>query len=260
MEFGLKAKVAIVTGAAQGMGRAIALAFAHEGAHVVVNDVNPEGVQDVAHEVEKIGVKALPIVANVANSDEVGRMVDVALERCGRVDILVNNAGTIRRVYVEEMTEETWNQIMDVNLRGVFLCSRAVIGPMKRQKSGKIINATSVLAETPDVGMAAYSISKAGVVTFTKVLAAELAPYNINVNAYAPGTIETPMTKDLITTRGKEKLKFISLGRFGKPDDVANLVLFLASDISSYITGVVVDITGGNLIVQRPWVSHEELL
>jgi len=258
MNFGLIDKVAIVTGAAQGMGRAIALAFANQGAHVVVSDISPDGVQDVAREVEGLGCEALPIVANVTNSDEVGRMVDTASKRFGRIDVLVNNAGTIRRVYIEDMTEETWNQVMDVNLKGVFLCSKAVIGPMKKQKTGKIINATSVLAETPDIGLAAYSISKAGIVTLTKVLAAELAPFNINVNAYAPGTIETPMTKDLITTRGKEKLKYISLARFGKPDDVANLVLFLASDLSSYITGAVVDISGGNLIVQRPWVSHEE--
>ena len=258
MDFGLKAKVAIVTGAAQGMGRAIALAFANQGAHVVVNDINPEGVHDVAHEVEELGGEALPIVASVTKSDDVGRMVDAASKRFGRIDVLVNNAGTIRRVYVEDMTEETWNQTMDVNLKGAFLCSKAVIGPMKKQKAGKIINATSVLAETPDIGLAAYSISKAGVVTLTKVLAAELAPFNINVNAYAPGTIETPMTKDLISTRGQEKLKYISLARFGKPQDVANLVLFLASDLSSYVTGVVVDISGGNLIVQRPWVSHEE--
>lgn len=260
MDFGLKAKAVIVTGAAQGLGRAIALAFANEGAHVVVNDVNPEGVHAVVHELEQLGCNALPVVANVTRSDEVGQMVEAALERYGRIDVLVNNAGTIRRVYIEEMTEEVWDEVMEVNLKGVFRCSKAVIEPMKRQNHGKIINATSVLAETPDVGMAAYSVSKAGVVTLTKVLAAELAPYNINVNAYAPGTIETPMTRDLISTRGKEKLKYISLARFGKPGDVANLVLFLASDVSSYVTGVVVDISGGNLIVQRPWVSHEESL
>lgn len=258
MNLGLRGKVAIVTGAAQGIGRGIALAFAKEGARVVVNDINPEGIQEVAHEVEKVDCDALPLVANVANGDEVGQMVDTVLQEYGRVDILVNNAGVIQRVFIEEMTEEAWDQIMETNLKGVFRCSQAVIRPMKRQRSGKIINATSVLAEVPDIGMAAYSISKAGVATFTKVLAAELAPYNINVNAYAPGTIETPMTRDLITTRGEEKLRYISLRRFGKPGDVANLVLFLASDVSSYITGEVFSITGGNLIVQRPWASHEE--
>lgn len=260
MDFGLKAKVAIVTGAAQGIGRAIALALAKEGANVVVNDVDPKAINEVVDEVNELGCEALSAVANVARGDDVARMVRAVLEKYGRIDVLVNNAGTIRRLYVEEMSEEAWDQVMNVNLKGVFLCSKAVIGPMKRQRSGKIVNATSILAETPDIGMAAYSISKAGVVTLTKVLAAELAPYNINVNAYAPGTIETPMTRDLITKRGNEKLKYISLARFGKPSDVANLVLFLASDLSSYITGVVVDITGGNLIVQRPWVSHEESL
>ncbi|MBW2122136.1 MAG: SDR family oxidoreductase [Deltaproteobacteria bacterium] len=258
MEFGLKDRVALVTGAAQGIGRAIALAFAEEGAHVAVNDIDPQGIEELARSLKELGSNALPIAADVADGGEVSRMVGAVVERYGRIDILINNAGIVRRAFVHEMTEEVWDRVMDINLKGVFHCSRAVIEPMKRQKRGKIISASSILAQIPDVGMAAYSISKAGVAILTKVLAAELAPYNINVNAYAPGVVETPMTRDLISTRGGEKLRYISLRRFGKPRDIANLVLYLASDLSDYITGEVVGITGGNLIVQRPWVSYDE--
>jgi len=258
MELGLKGKVAIVTGAAQGIGETIALAFAEEGVNVVVNDISPERVERMTGQIKTMGCESLGIVANVAHRTEIDRMVETVLEKYANLDILVNNAGIVRRNFIHQITEKEWNEVMDVNLKGVFYCCQAIIGPMKNQRAGKIINSTSVIAQIPDVGMAAYAVSKAGVITLTKVLAAELAPYNINVNAYAPGVIETPMTKDLIATRGEEKLRYISLRRFGKPRDVANLVLFLASDVSNYITGAVIDITGGNLIVQRPWESYEK--
>ena len=258
MDLNLEGKVAIVTGSAQGIGKDISLAFAEEGVNVVVNDINSKLIEEISDQCRKLNGDSFPVVADVSLPSDVNKMVKSVLEKYGRIDILVNNAGILRRGFVDKISEEDWDITIDVNLKGVFNCCRGVIKPMKRQKWGKIINSTSVIAKIPDVGMAAYAVSKAGVTTMTKVLAAELAPYNINVNAYSPGVIETPMTRDIIMNRAEEKLKFISLRRFGKPRDVANLVLFLSSDISSYITGAVVDITGGNLIVQRPWESYKE--
>jgi len=258
MYLGLKDKVVIVTGAAQGIGKAIALAFAEEEAKVVVNDVDSGGVKQLIVQIKALGSNCLPVIANVANRVEVDQMIERVLKNFGQIDILVNNAGVLRRGFVEEMKEQDWDEVMDVNLKGVFHCCQAVIPLMKKQKKGKIINSASIIAKIPDIGMAAYAVSKAGVVTFTKVLAAELAPYNVNVNAYVPGVIETPMTRDLIEKRGEEKLRYISLRRFGKPRDVANVVLFLASDVSDYITGALIDVTGGNLIVQRPWEAWKK--
>lgn len=258
MDFGLKGKVAIVTGAGQGIGEAIALAFAREGARVVLNDIEEDRIRQVAAEISKQSGEAMPVVADVAKRTSVEKMVQRVVCEYGQVDILVNNAGILRRGFVEELKDSDWDITMDVNLKGVLLCCRAVIGTMKKQKWGKIINSASIVGQIPDVGLAAYAVSKAGLITLTKVLAAELAPYNINVNAYMPGVVETPMTSDLISKRGEEKLKYIALRRFAQPRDIANLVLFLASDVSNYITGAIIDITGGNLIVQRPWVSHEK--
>lgn len=257
MELDLKGKVAIVTGSGQGIGEGIALALANEGVNVVVNDISSQRIEELSARIRAFGGDAFAATADVSKPSEVNHMVDRVLEKYGRIDILVNNAGILRRGYVQQISDADWDKTIDVNLKGVFHCCRAVIEPMKRQSGGKIINCSSIIAKIPDVGMGAYSVSKAGVSILTKVLAAELAPYHINVNAYSPGVVETPMTEEIVTQRAAEKLRFISLKRFGKPDDIANLVLFLASDVSDYITGAIIDITGGNLIVQRPWESYK---
>jgi 3-oxoacyl-[acyl-carrier protein] reductase len=257
MELGLSDRIVLVTGAAQGIGAGIASAFAEEGAKVILIDVNQKGIEDHARKIKQDGGTALAVAADISRRDSVQQMVDAVVDRYGRLDVLVNNAGILRRGFIEEIEETDWNITLEVNLKGVLNCCQAVIGVMKRQRWGKIINGASIIAQIPDVGLGAYAVSKSGVVTLTKVLAAELAPYNINVNAYLPGVVETPMTEHLITHRGEEKLKFIALRRFAKPRDIANLSLFLASDVSNYITGSVIDISGGNLLVQRPWISFE---
>jgi len=257
MQLELTDRVILVTGAGQGIGAGIASAFAQEGARVILNDVNQKSIEEHAREIEREGGVSEAVVADISRRHSVQQMVDSIIERYGRLDVLVNNAGILRRGFVEEIEEADWNITLEVNLKGVLNCCQAVIGVMKKQRWGKIINGASIIARIPDVGLGAYAVSKSGVVTLTKILAAELAPYNINVNAYLPGVVETPMTDQLISQRGEEKLKFIALRRFARPRDIANLCLFLASDVSSYITGAVIDISGGNLLVQRPWVSFE---
>jgi 3-oxoacyl-[acyl-carrier protein] reductase len=257
MQLGLNDRIILVTGAGRGIGAGIALAFAQEGARVILNDVNQEHIEEHARKIKREGGLGEAVVADISHRHSVQRMVDSIVDRYGRLDVLVNNAGILRRGFVEEIEESDWNITLEVNLKGVLNCCQAVIGTMKRQRWGKIINGASIIAKIPDVGLGAYAVSKSGVVTITKILAAELAPYNINVNAYLPGVVETPMTEHLISQRGEEKLKYIALRRFAQPRDIANLCLFLASDVSSYITGAAIDISGGNLLVQRPWVSFE---
>jgi 3-oxoacyl-[acyl-carrier protein] reductase len=257
MDLGLKGKIVIVTGSGQGIGKDIALAFTEEESIVILNDIESVAIDRVADEIASKGGEALPLTADVVDKSSVQKMVTTVLKKYERIDILVNNAGILRRGFFEDLEESDWDKTIDVNLKGVFNCCQAVIKCMKEQNNGKIVNCASIIAQIPDVGLAPYAVSKAGVVTLTKILAAELAPFNINVNAYMPGVVETPMTSDLIEHRGEEKLRYISLRRFAKPRDIANLVLFLASDVSNYITGSVIDISGGNLIVQRPWVSYE---
>ncbi|MEM0078768.1 MAG: SDR family NAD(P)-dependent oxidoreductase [Nitrososphaerota archaeon] len=241
----LQNRVAIVTGAGQGIGKAIALALAKEGAKVVVSDIT-DLIFDVAKEIEALGSEALPIKCDVTNPNDVNKMVKTTLEKFNRIDILVNNAGIYPFKPFIEMSEGEWDKVLNVNLKGVFNCTKAVVPKMVEQRYGKIINISSIAGAV--VGfpqLAHYSASKAGIIGFTRALALELAPYGINVNAVAPGPIETPGTKIL----GKETLesfiKTIPLGRMGKPEDVANLVVFLASDDSSFITGQYIVCDGG---------------
>ncbi len=241
----LTGKVALVTGAAQGIGRAVSLLLARSGADLVVSDINLEKAEETAREIETIGRKAMAIRVNVASFGEVEKMVEAILERFGRIDILVNNAGIARDKLILRMTEEEWDAVLNVNLKGTFNCTKAVVRHMSKQRSGKIVSIASVVGEMGNAGQANYSASKAGVIGFTKTIAREFAQRGINVNAIAPGYIETPMT-DALPEKAKEELKrLIPMERLGRPEDVADAVLFLVSEASSYITGQVLNVNGG---------------
>jgi 3-oxoacyl-[acyl-carrier protein] reductase len=241
----LLGKVALVTGAAQGIGRAIALLLAQKGADIVVSDINLEKAEETVREIETIGRRAMAIRADVANTNDVERMVEAILGRFGQIDILVNNAGITRDKLILRMTEEDWDAVLNINLKGTFNCTKAVVRHMSKQRRGKIVNIASVVGEMGNVGQANYSASKAGVIGFTKTIAREFAQRGINVNAIAPGYIETPMTEAL-TEKVKEGLRrMIPMERLGRPEDVAQAVLFLVSEASSYITGQVLNVNGG---------------
>ena len=237
-------KVAIVTGASRGIGRAIALALASEGAKVVVNYANSSGAADeVVNKVAEMGTEAIALAANVSKAEEVDNLVHTTMEKWGRFDILVNNAGITRDTLLLRMKPEEWQAVIDLNLTGVFLCTRAASKIMLKQRSGRIINIASVAGQMGNPGQANYSAAKAGVIGFTKTVAKELASRSITVNAVAPGFIETDMTKGL---KSDEILKFIPLGRYGQPEEIAGMVKFLAADsAASYITGQVFNVDGG---------------
>lgn len=241
----LAGKVALVTGAAQGIGKAIVLLLARNGADIVVSDINLEKAEETANEVQVIGRKAMAIKVNVADLEDVERMVQTIIEKFGRIDILINNAGITRDKLILRMTEEDWDAVLNVNLKGTFNCTKAVIRHMSKQKGGKIVNIASVSGEMGNAGQANYSASKAGVIGLTKTIAREFAQRGINVNAIAPGYIQTPMT-DALSEKVKEELRrLIPMGRLGQPEDVAQAVLFLVSEASSYITGQVLNVNGG---------------
>jgi 3-oxoacyl-(acyl-carrier-protein) reductase len=243
----LKGKVAVITGAGQGLGRGYALEFARQGADVVVNDVNEENANNVVKEIEEIDGKAIAVKAGVNNREEAGRLIDTAIEKFGKVDILVNNAGITRTAMLHKMTPQQWDEVISVNLTGVYNCIQAVASHMMERKYGKIINVTSVAGLRGTMGQINYGAAKAGVIGITKSAARELARYGINVNAVAPGVIETAMT-EVIRENPKFRDKFMSeipLGRFGQPEDVATVAAFLASDDAGYMTGQVLSVDGG---------------
>jgi len=241
----LVGKVALVTGAAQGIGKAVALLLARNGADMVVSDINLEKAEETAKEVQTLGRKALTIKVDVAKLGDVEKMVEGILAQFGKVDILVNNAGIARDKLILRMTEEDWDAVLNINLKGTFNCTKAVVRHMSKQKSGKIVNIASVVGEMGNAGQGNYAASKAGVIGFTKTIAREFAQRGINVNAIAPGYIETPMT-DALPEKAKEELKrLIPMDRLGRPEDVAEAVLFLVSEASSYITGQVLNVNGG---------------
>ena len=247
MELNIKNKVSIVTGGSSGIGRVTALALAKEGSKVVVADVNLKQASKVTEEIKALGQEATAMQVDVSNKAEVQDMVNQVIKKYNTVDILVNCAGILRFSSIEELSEKDWNDILDVNLTGTFLCSQAVIKAMKKQKSGKIVNISSCAAKVGGVRAAAsYSVSKAGVSNLTICLARELASSKINVNAIAPSMIDTPMTNQ--PGYGKEAqanfVKTIPLG-LGKPEDIADAILFLVSDRSRYITGEILDVNGG---------------
>lgn len=246
----LKDKVAIITGAGRGMGRTHALVLAKAGAKVVVSDVFIEGCEKVVKEIKGDKGKAIAAKCDVTKREEVEVMVKQTIEAFGRVDILVNNAGILQFKPFLEMSEEDWDRTLAVNLKGYFLCAQACAKEMVKQKSGVIINISSIAMGGVGVGfpnIAHYSASKGGIIAMTETLALELAPHNVRVNAVAPGAIDTPMVE---STKQDPKtmeatLARIPMHRMGKPEEVSNLVLFLASDKSSYMTGSTVVIDGG---------------
>lgn len=242
---GLKDKVAIVTGASRGIGRATAIALAAAGAHVVVNYARSRGAADeVVTTITAAGGSAIALQADVAQVDQVDTLIKTTQETWGRIDVLVNNAGITRDTLLLRMKPEDWQAVIDLNLTGVFLCTRAVSKIMLKQRSGRIINIASVAGLMGNPGQANYSAAKAGVIGFTKTVAKELAPRGVTVNAVAPGFIQTDMTADLPNT--EEILKLIPLGRYGQPEEIAGAIHFLAADpAAAYITGQVLTVDGG---------------
>ena len=238
-------KVAIVTGAAQGIGKTIALLFAAKRASLVLCDINLEAAEKTAREIEDKGGKCLALKSDVSNFRDAEKIIKQAVEHFGSLDILINNAGITRDNVLLRMKEEQWDQVMAVNLKGTFNFTRAAIKVMMRKKRGKIINIASITGMMGNAGQANYSASKAGVIGFTKAIAREYADRGITVNAVAPGFIATAMT-DAIPEREREELiKQIPMKKLGTPEDVANAVYFLASDEARYITGHVIGVNGG---------------
>jgi 3-oxoacyl-[acyl-carrier protein] reductase len=245
----LNGKKAIVTGAGRGIGRAIALTLAQEGADVAVADLDLKGAEHTADEIRALSRQALALKVDVANSHEVNQMVSTALEKFGRIDILVNNAGIFEVALVSEMTDEQWNKTMNVNLKSVFNCCRAVIKNMIGQRNGKIVSMSSIDGYRGYPEGAHYAASKAGIRGFTASLAKEVASYGICVNAVAPGEVETEMTKEELAQFRAEFLKQIPLGRIARPEEIAKVVVFLCTDDASYITGQTISVNGGWWVV-----------
>ena len=245
----LKDRVAIVTGAARGIGKAIAWAFVREGASVALVDVEKTGLETLQMEIGRKGGQAVAIPCDVSKASEVKQMVDHVQRTLGRIDILINNAGIIRRGTIETVTEEDWDRVMEVNLKGPFNCSKAVVEIMKRQGYGKIVNVSSIAGKMGDITSApGYGPSKAGMDALTKSLARQLAAYGIHVNGVAPHAIETEMSAEWSPEKRKAIVDAIPLKRLGKPEDVAEAVLFLASDAAAFITGEIIDVNGGFLM------------
>jgi 3-oxoacyl-[acyl-carrier protein] reductase len=246
----LKGKIAIVTGGARGIGRNIAETLAGRGANLVLADRNIEQATATAEAIAAAhGVQTLAIQVDVADSASVKAMVDQTLEKFSRVDILVNNAGLTRDNLIMRMEEADWDLVLSINLKGVFNCSKAVVRPMMKQRSGRIINISSVSGLAGQAGQANYSASKAGVIGLTKALARELGSRQITVNAVAPGFIPTDLTNDLPAELKAESLKSIPLGRWGTTQEIASAVAFLASDEAGYITGHVLSVDGGMVMM-----------
>lgn len=241
----LEGKVAVVTGAARGIGRAIAVALSAEGAEIALCDLDASSLGETQNLVSKNGRKAEVFGVDVSKGDEVSSVTASVLEKFGRIDVLVNNAGITKDSFLMRMTEEQWNAVLNVNLNGTFLFTKAVAKPMMKQRSGAIVNIASIIGLIGNAGQCNYAASKAGVIALTKSAAKELASRNVRVNAVAPGYIKTKMTEDLDEEIKKKMLDAIPMNRMGLPDDVAKAVLFLAGDASSYMTGQVLTVSGG---------------
>lgn len=244
----LKDKITVVTGSSRGVGKAVALGFAKEGANVVVNYTSNEGAaNEVVEEIQSMGQEAFAVKADVAKKADAENLVNSAIEKWGRIDALVNNAGFTRPAMMLKMTEDQWDQVVDIHLKGAFLCAQAAGKQMKEQKSGRIINVMSVAGLVGTVGQVNYSAAKGGILSMTKSMARELAPYNVCANVISLGIVATDMTEKI---RTDEKLKEIYMNRillkrFAEPDDIAPAFSFLASDESGYITGQLLCVDGG---------------
>ena len=236
-------RVAIVTGGARGIGREIALKLAEVGAKVVVSDIVE--AEPVVEEIRAMKREGLAVNADISSSADVARLVDTVITEYGQVDILVNNAGITRDQLLMRMSEEDWDKVLSVNLKSVFLCTRAVLRHMMKQRRGRIVSISSIVGITGNPGQANYAAAKAGIIGFTKTIAKEVGSRGITVNAIAPGFIDTKMTQQLAENQRQELMKRIPLGSFGTPRDVAEAVAFLASDEARYITGQVLGVDGG---------------
>ena len=255
----LTGNLAIVTGAGKGIGRDVLIRLALEGAKTIGIDTNAADLDNLKAELSEIGGEHSQYVGDVRDGARIREIVREADERYGRIDILVNNAGVAGNGLISDLPEEVWDLSHDVNLKGTFLASQAVLPAMKRQLRGRIINAASFAAIVPIVGSVAYASSKAAVAHFTRGLAGEVGPYNITVNAYAPGMVPTTLNKfDLLAQKEQSRLlDTLSLRSWGEKKDIANLVCFLASDQARYITGTLIDISGGKLATQVPRLAYE---
>jgi len=240
-----KGKVAVITGASRGIGKSIALALAAQGATIVAMDMDQAATEAVVSELQAAGSKALAVVGNVTVTADVDRMIESAVEAFGRVDILVNNAGITRDGLIMRMKDEEWDAVLNVNLKGAFVCTRAAFKVMSKQRYGRIINIASIVGQMGNAGQANYCASKAGLIGLTKSNAREMAKRNVTVNAVAPGFIATAMTDALPEKVREELAAQIPLERLGSADDIANAVTFLASEASAYITGHVLAVNGG---------------
>jgi 3-oxoacyl-[acyl-carrier protein] reductase len=241
----LKGKAAIITGAGQGIGREIALTLGRAGAFISAADYVEEGVRSLVEELKGAGTEAIYTLADVSKFDQCQAIVDDTIKKFGRIDILVNNAGITRDNLIMRMKEEEWQQVLDVNLKGAFNCTKAAARPMLKQRDGRIINIASIIGLIGNAGQANYSASKAGVIALAKSTAKEFASRGITANAIAPGYIDTAMTKVLEEETRNKMLSMVPLARMGTPADVADAVLFLASDLAAYITGEVIRVDGG---------------
>ncbi|MBI3986997.1 MAG: 3-oxoacyl-[acyl-carrier-protein] reductase [Lentisphaerae bacterium] len=238
-------KTALVTGAARGIGRAVAETLAREGADLVLCDLNKEWLADTDKAVSQLGRRTLCLAADVSQAPSVQETVDQAIGAFGRLDILVNNAGITKDNFLIRMSEADWDAVLSVNLKGVYLFTKATVKYMMKERAGNIVNVASIVGLIGNIGQCNYSASKAGVIGFTKSAAKEFASRNIRVNAVAPGFIETKMTEKLPEEIRRKMLNAIPMGRFGSPQNVSNVVLFLASDLSAYMTGQVLTVCGG---------------
>jgi len=239
-------RVALVTGSGRGIGRAIALKLAQRGATVVLNDIgDPEPLHGVAEEIKALGRPSLPVLADVTSSDQVSHLVDTAVDTYGKIDILVNNAGITRDQLVMRMSEDDWDRVLTINLKGAFICTKAVLRHMLKQRWGRIISIASIVGIVGNPGQANYAASKAGIIGLTRSVAKEVASRGITANAIAPGFIETEMTHRLEEDRRQQIKQLIPLGYFGTAADVAAAVAFLASEEARYITGQILNVDGG---------------
>lgn len=245
----LEGRAALVTGSGRGIGRGIALKLAQCGASVVVNDLESAGPSQVVEDVKSLGGKATAILGDISLPDQASQIIEGSISACGRLDILVNNAGVTRDGLILRMSDADWDQVLSINLKGAFLCTRAALRHMVRQRWGRIINIASVVGLMGNAGQANYAAAKAGLIALTKTVAREVASRGITANAIAPGFIDTEMTRRLPDNIKQQIVGQIPLGRFGSPEDVANAVAFLASEEAGYITGHVLNVDGGMVMI-----------